>query len=162
MYILLNPIIQLQRLHKSIGINKRLFASIQLREKPSDLIQDRILSQHINLHRENTFPEGSVHVQTLEYAISIASSSEIGQTSGGGVGGTKLGGEIGAKSLDDLGSLLPETGFTAPVRRGNKAAETVGVVTGVDSTALTKWLWYHEKLVHVFFSYIISFVYLSA
>ena len=148
MRILLNLIIQLERLDKSIRVNKRPVASTQLRKEPRNLIQDRILLQELSFKRENTIPKSRVHVEALEDAVSIASSSQVGQTSGGRERGTTVGGEIRTKSLDELGSLLPETRLAGSVRRWNEGAEAVGVVAGVDAAALTEWLLvYHEEMV---------------
>ena len=158
MGILLNPIIQLQRLDKSIRINKGLLASMQLCKKPSNLIQDWILLQDMNLNRKNSFSESSIHVQTLKYTVGITSSTQISQTSGCRFRITTVQGRIWTKRLNNLRRFLPQTRFPASIKRWNQATKAVRIVTSVYTTTLTNWLPNHEKLVNVIISYIISLV----
>ena len=107
MAVLLNLIIEVQRLDKRRGIDVRHLAGVQQREQLGQLVYHRVLLQGLGLQREDGGAEGGVHVEALEDGVGVAGGPQVGQP-GRRLGGLAdiLGG-VRAEAADMVGLLLP-------------------------------------------------------
>lgn len=105
--VLLDAVVELQRLDKRRRVDESHLAGVQLRKQPGKLVENRVLLQGVWLQREDACAEGGVHVEALEYAVGVACGAEISQP-GGCLGGlAKVLGRVGAEATDVLAELLP-------------------------------------------------------
>lgn len=107
MTVLLDTVVELQRLDKRRRVDESHLAGVQLREQPGQLIDNRVLLQGVRLQREDAQAEGSVHVEALKNAVGVARGSQVSQP-GRRLGGlTEVAGRVGAEAADMLAELLP-------------------------------------------------------
>ena len=107
MAVLLDTVVELQRLDKRRRVNERHLAGVQLRKQPGQLIKHRVLLQGLGVQREDPGAEGGVHVEALEDGVGVAGGPQVGQP-GRRLGGLAdvLGG-VRAEAADMVGLLLP-------------------------------------------------------
>lgn len=107
MAVLLDTVVELQRLDKRRRVDESHLAGVQLREQPGQLIDNRVLLQGVRLQREDAQAEGSVHVEALKNAVGVARGSQVSQP-GRRLGGlAEVAGRVGPEAADMLAELLP-------------------------------------------------------